>query len=42
MASEKGFPTLIEGLVRDGSLVINVHNAASGTILDTFTYKPRR
>ena len=38
----KGFPTLIEGQVRDGKLVITVHDIATDTIPGTHTFKPRR
>ena len=36
------FPTVIEGLVRDGKLEINIHNIVTNKIQDTFTYKPRK
>ena len=39
--SKKGYPTVIEGLVKNGELVINVHNIATGAIEATHTFKAR-
>ena len=40
--SKGSFPTVIEGEVRDGKLVVSVHNIYSGTIQDTRTVGKRR
>jgi hypothetical protein len=36
------FPTVIEGLVRNGRLEILVHNLVTNTVHDRFTFFPRR
>lgn len=36
------FPTVIEGTVRDGRLVITVHNLVTGAVHDCFSFEPRR
>ncbi|MBQ7516118.1 MAG: metallophosphoesterase family protein [Schwartzia sp.] len=36
------FPTVIEGLVRNGRLEINVHNLLTQTVQDQFLFAPRR
>lgn len=36
------FPTVVEGLVRDGRLEILVHNLVTGSVQDRFAFLPRR
>ena len=38
---EKKFPTVIEGKVEGGRLVVNVHNILTGQLQESFTFKPR-
>ncbi|MBR6030738.1 MAG: metallophosphoesterase [Bacteroidaceae bacterium] len=40
--NKKHFPTVIEGEVRDGQLVITVHNIYTGTVQETITISKRR
>ena len=35
------FPTVIEGIVRDGQLEITVHNLLTDAVQDRFTFSPR-
>ena len=42
MDNKNKFPTVIEGEVRDGALVVTVHNLLTGEVQDTFTFKPRK
>lgn len=35
------FPTLIEGIEKDGEFEIVIHNLASGTVQDRFSFRPR-
>ena len=39
---EKGFPTVMEGSVRDGQLRITVHNIFTGQVQDSFTFDRRK
>ena len=36
------YPTVIEGEVRDGALVVTIHNLRRHTVQDTFTFHPRK
>ena len=38
----KHFPTVIEGEVRDGKLLITVHNIYTGQVQETLTIAKRR
>ena len=40
--SPEQFPTVIEGEVKDGSLVVTVHNLRTSKVQDTFTFRPRK
>ena len=42
MDKKDKFPTVIEGEVRDGALMVTVHNLLSGEVQETFTFKPRK
>ena len=39
---EGRFPTVIEGEVKNGKLIVTVHNILTGQVQDTFTFAPRR
>lgn len=39
---EKGYPTVMEGTVRDGKLRIVVHNIFTGGVQEIFTFAPRK
>ena len=41
MGSDGHFPTVIEGIVRDGQLEITVHNLLTDAVQDRFTFSPR-
>jgi hypothetical protein len=35
------FPTVIEGRVEEGRLVVSVHDVFNGSLVDEFRYAPR-
>ena len=39
--NEKHFPTVIEGEVKDGKLVITIHNIYTGAVQETVSIKRR-
>jgi hypothetical protein len=36
------FPTVVEGLIKDGRLNVLVHNCVTKKVQDSFTYEPRK
>lgn len=38
----KEFATLIDGEVKDGNLVMRVHNIAKGVLVEEHSFKPRK
>ena len=42
MVDENIYPTVVEGKVEDGKLLVTVHNIMTGKVQETFSFNPRK